>query len=390
MPLIPAAVAALTAASSALGGLAGTGLPSGPTPRAQQGGQVAMTRTPESVLASMTLEQRVGQLLMVGTPATSASSATLADITRYHVGNVMLTGRSYAGTTAPAAVARAMQDRVGPRSTRSVRLLVSTDQEGGKVQVLRGSGSSDLPSALTQGTWIPDRLRERSARWGRQLRAAGVNMNLAPVADTVPGPSAARANPPIGYYDREFGYTVTRVANHVRSFALGMSDAGVVPTVKHFPGLGRVHANTDTTSGVTDSVTTRDDDYLLPFRRAVRDGVPAVMMSTAYYSRLDRLHPAAFSPYVVGRLLRGDLGFKGVVISDDLGIAKQVAGWSPGTRALRVLQAGGDVVLTVTPSTVPAMYDALLARARSTPAFRQRVDAAALRVLRLKQARGLL
>jgi beta-N-acetylhexosaminidase len=215
-------------------------------------------------------------------------------------------------------------------------------------------------------------------------------MNLAPVVDTVPSASAAAANPPIGAYDREFGYRVATVARHGRAFALGMSTHGVVPTVKHFPGLGRVHANTDTTAGVTDDITTRHDAYLRPFAASIAAGVPVVMLSTAYYHRIDPRRPAAFSPVVVRGMLRHDLGFRGVVVSDDLANARQVARWGPGARAVRFLRAGGDLVLAVDPAVLPAMYDAVVDRAVHHASFRARVHASALRVLTLKERRDLL
>jgi len=344
----------------------------------------------KGVLGRMTLPQRVGQLFMVGTPATSASPRTLAQIGRFHVGNVMLTGRSYAGTRTPARVAAAMQARATGPATAHVRLLVATDQEGGEVQVLHGRGIAEMPSALAQGHWTPRRLETAAGAWARQLRAAGVNLNLAPVTDTVPGPAAAAHNPPIGAFDREFGYTPRVVARHGVAFARGMSSHGVVPTVKHFPGLGRVHANTDVWSRVTDRATRRHDPYLEPFRRAVDAGVPVVMMSTAYYSRLDPKNPAAFSSYIIRTMLRGDLGFRQVVVSDDLGNARQVAHWSSGARAVRFLLAGGDLVLTVDPSTLPDMYAAVLHRARTDRHFREQVNRSALRVLEVKADRHLL
>ena len=352
--------------------------------------RTAPVRTPETVLAGMTLRQEVGQLFVVGTPATSASSATLSTISHQHVGNVMLTGRSNAGTGTPARVAAAMQARATDAATGGVRLLVATDQEGGRVQVLNGRGISDMPTALQQGRWFPPTLRARAGSWAVQLRKAGVNMNLAPVEDTVPSARAARSNPPIGAFDREFGFRVRRVATHGRAFMLGMSEHGVVPTLKHFPGLGRVHANTDTTRGVTDRVTTRHDAYLQPFAASVRAGAPVVMMSLAYYHRLDPKNPAAFSRFVIETMLRGDLGFRGVVISDDLANARQVSPWTPGVRAVRFIGAGGDLVLTVTPKVLPAMYRAVVDRAEHDTTFRARVDAAALRVLQLKEKRGLL
>ena len=130
--------------------------------------------------------------------------------------------------------------------------------------------------------------------------------------------------------------------------------------------------------------------YLKPFKGAIDAGSPLVMMSTAYYSRIDRRNPAAFSPFIIGEVLRGDLGFRGVVISDDLAAARQVSRWSHGQRAVKFVRAGGNVVLTVDPKTVPAMYRAVLHAARTHKTFRTSVDQSALRVLRLKEDRGLL
>jgi beta-N-acetylhexosaminidase len=114
------------------------------------------------------------------------------------------------------------------------------------------------------------------------------------------------------------------------------------------------------------------------------------MMSTAIYTRIDAKQPAAFSSRVIGGLLRGTLGYRGVVISDDLGAAKQVARYSVASRALRFLGAGGDMVLTVDPTQAGTMTSAILARMKTSTAFKNHVRASALRVLRAKQARGLL
>ncbi|MGZ4751621.1 MAG: glycoside hydrolase family 3 N-terminal domain-containing protein [Oryzihumus sp.] len=335
----------------------------------------------------MTLVQRVGQLFMVGSPATSASPATLAAVSRLHVGNVMLTGRSHAGTAVPARTARALRAKA---TTAGVGMFVATDQEGGQVQVLSGPGLSTLPGALSQGGMAPARLQDLAAGWGRQLRAAGVNLDLAPVLDVVPGVAAARTNPPIGVPGREYGYTPATVTSHGLAFAAGMRSAGVAVAAKHFPGLGRVHENTDTAASVTDRVTTRHDPFLAPFAAAVRAGAQFVMVSTATYTRVDPSRPAAFSPTVIGGMLRHDLGFGGVVISDDLANARQVSAWTPGARAVGFLAAGGDMVLVVDAAPVAAMQRAVLARAGADPAFRAKVDAAALRVLRAKAAAHLL
>jgi beta-N-acetylhexosaminidase len=160
--------------------------------------------------------------------------------------------------------------------------------------------------------------------------------------------------------------------------------------VKHFPGLGRVTANTDTSSGVKDTITTSTSAYLKPFAAAVAVKVPFVMMSTAVYTRIDSAHPAAFSKRIIGGILRGTMGYKGVIISDDLGAAKQVSGYSVASRALQFEGAGGDMILTVDAGQAGTMASAILARMRTSSAFATHVRNAALRVLRDKEARGLL
>jgi beta-N-acetylhexosaminidase len=329
----------------------------------------------------LSLEQQVGQLLMVGVPATGPDAAARRQLARVPVGAVILTGRGRGGVAATARVTARLQ------SEAAIPLLVAADQEGGAVQALSGPGFDPIPSALAQGRAGTGTLRQQARTWGHQLRLAGVQVDLAPVADTVP---AGAANPPIGGHDRQFGSRPEAVATHAGAVARGLQDAGVLPTVKHFPGLGRVPADTDTRGGVTDPATSRTDPYLSPFRYAVRVGTPFVMMSNAVYAKIDAARPAVFSPVVIDGLLRGDLGFDGVVVSDDLGAARQVSGVAAGDRATRFVAAGGDLVLTVDPATLPVMYAALLARARADAGFRLRVERSAQRILLAKQRLGLV
>jgi beta-N-acetylhexosaminidase len=340
------------------------------------------------VLSRMTLEQRIGQLFMVGTPATGVDPAVAAQIADRHIGNVVLTGRTYAGITPTANVTNRLQLLTTQPATAGVPLFVAADQEGGYVQVVNGPGLSPIPTALAQGSLPSPTLRLDAGAWGRQLRAAGVNVDLGPVLDTVPGPGTY--NPPIGAYQREFGYTPQIVADKGSAVVRGLVGADVAATIKHFPGLGRVSANTDTTAGVTDTVTTRGDAYLAPFAAGIASGAQFVMMSTAYYSSIDPANPAAFSPTIINTVLRGDLRFRGVVISDDLGGARQVTVWTPAQRALQFFASGGDMLLTVDPSVVPQMYDTVLAYAKVNPRLRAMIDQAALRVLTAKQERGLI
>ncbi len=337
-----------------------------------------------AAIAAMSLRQRVGQLLMVDCPSTGVASATVSAITRYDVGSVILDGTTTSGSSAIRALTKRLQ-RYAPKRAK---LFIATDQEGGLVQRLQGPGFSIVPAALVQGSRRPATLRSQARAWGQQLKRAGVNVNLAPVLDTVP--ARGRPNPPIGDLDREYGHTPATVRSHGLAYAEGMADAGIAATVKHFPGLGRVSGNTDVASRVTDRVTTRADAYLAPFRAAVQAHVPFVMMSTAIYSRIDPRNPAAFSHTVVTGMLRGALGYRGLIISDDVGAARQLSGVTPGQRAVRFVRAGGDVVLTVVAGQARAMTSALLAEARASSSFRAKVNAAALLVLQAKARAGLL
>jgi beta-N-acetylhexosaminidase len=345
--------------------------------------------TAAAVYSRMTQAQRIGQLFMVGGSVTGPVSATTTAISRYHVGNLILTGRTTAGANPVRAVtARTDALTTGP-ATAGVPLFVATDQEGGNVQVLQGPGYSRMPTALTQGTYSASTLTADAKSWGLQVRRSGLDVNLAPVMDTVPAATAS-SNPPIGKYAREYGHTPSVVSDKGSAFLRGMRSADMAMTAKHFPGLGHVTANTDTTAGVKDTVTTRTSGDLAPFRAAITAGTRMVMISSAVYTKIDSARPAAFSPTVITTVLRGDLGYSGVVISDDLGNAKQVQAWTPGNRAVDFLAAGGDIVLTVNPALIPNMVAAVTARANANGTFRSQVAAAVMRVLVAKAAEGLL
>ncbi len=336
-------------------------------------------------LDAMTLQQRVGQLMMVDCPSTGVSTAAERAIRDQHVGSIILDGNSTVSRTGT----RAITDRLQALAPSGVKLLISTDQEGGLVQRMRGQDFSDIPSALTQGTWDTARLRAAAKIWGHQLKAAGINVDLAPVLDTVP--PGDTHNPPIGDLDREYSHDPGVVTQKGIAFGQGLLDAGVYPTIKHFPGLGRVTGNTDTTAGVTDFTTTRSGPYVAPFTMATYDyGFPIVMVSSAIYQRIDPGHVAAFSPVVLTDMLRHQEFFTGVVVSDDLGQAKAVSAVPPGDRAGSFILNGGDLVLTVDPATVAPMTSKLVSLAQTRPSFAKQVDASALRVLKLKAAMGLL
>ena len=338
----------------------------------------------------MTLEQKVGQVLMVSSPVTGADANSLYALDTLQVGNVFMKGRSEAGTAGIAAEVKAVTSQVSMARTAGVRPFVATDQEGGFVQIMRGPGFSEIPQAIVQGELDPATLLADATAWGQQLASVGVNVNLAPVLDTVPSAAFAPANAPIGAFGREFGFTPATVSRHGLAFAQGMSASGVDPTVKHFPGLGRVTLNTDVSAGVVDEITVRKDPYIGPFRDAVKAGVPWLMMSNAQYPLIDPQAMAPFSSVLVQEMVRGDLGFTGIIVSDDICDAVQVAVIPVAQRGVLFLKAGGTMALCTNQVLLPQMYQGMLDAAQADPRFAAQIEAAALVVLQMKVERGLV
>jgi len=324
---------------------------------------------------------------MVGLTGDRLGSDDARAIVAEHFGSVTFIEQTRAGVAGVRAVANAVQALSG-RATHGVRFFVAANQEGGLIQSLRGPGFSRIPSAIEQGRLSARVLEADAAAWGRQLLAAGVNLELAPVMDVVP-PGTDAQNAPIGALRREYGHDPATVSSRGVAFIRGMERAGVATTAKHFPGLGRVRGNTDFTGGVVDRTTTAGDPYLGPFQSAIDANVPFVMVAEATYTRIDPNHLAVFSP-VVMKLLRERLGFTGVILSDDIGAAQAVASISPGNRATSFLAAGGDMIISKFTGTAVTMAAAILTRATTDPAFRAMVDDAVRRVLQAKSSYGLL
>jgi len=337
----------------------------------------------DAALARMDQRARVAQLFVVGVPLSGLAAGDA--LARSGVGGIFLAGRSTASTGELAEItSRWAGEAPGPRP------WVACDQEGGLVQTLKGPGFALLPSALEQGRLPASQLAALAGGMGAALHSAGITLDLAPVADVVPAGTAA-SNPPIGAFDRQYGSTAAQVRAAAGTVVDGLAQSHVTATLKHFPGLGRVTANTDTTAGVTDTVTAAGDDQVALFGTLAADPAdPMVMISLAIYTRIDPSQPAAFSPAVITSLLRERLHYTGPVMSDDLGNAKAVAAVSPGDRAVRFLGAGGTLVLTVAPGLLEPMVDAVTARAAADPAFARQIDAAVRTDLLAKARAGLL
>ena len=249
--------------------------------------------------------------------------------------------------------------------------LVMVDQEGGDIRTVGWAGPA--PGQPLQGT--PAAVRRTARAAALQLRTAGVNVNLAPVADVPAGGATVMSA-------RAFAGDATDVANRTRAAIAGMWSARLAATAKHFPGLGRADANTD------DGAATSTPD-LAPFRAAVRAGTPLVMLSHALYPALDARRIASQSPSVATALLRGRLGFEGVTITDSIEAQAVLDRSGVAVAAERSLHAGADLILMTGSASWNEVYPRLLALARRSASLRERVRRSAARVLELKRRLGL-
>jgi beta-N-acetylhexosaminidase len=337
----------------------------------------------DAAIAGMSRDEQLAQLFVVGVPLDDVHRGD--DLATRGVGGIFLAGRSTLPADDLADVTAAWQEAAGAPG-----LWIAVDQEGGNVQTLSGPGFPELPTAVEQGRLPEPELAALADGLGASLDRAGINLDLAPVADVVPA-GTEQSNQPIGVFGREYGSTPAEVSAAVEVVLDGLAEHDVTAVLKHFPGLGRVQGNTDTSAEVVDPETRGDDPSVRLFGELAEDAgsPPFVMTSSAVYPAIDGTEPAGWSEKVIDGLLRGQLGFDGVVISDDVGAAAAVQDVPPGERAVRCLEAGGTLVLTVDPAVFPQMLTGVAERDRTDDAFRARVDAA-VRTALLAKARARL
>lgn len=332
---------------------------------------------------AMTLDERIGQLVMAPLPAGSDPSTLRDLIVDQHVGSVLIIGNWNSGTTGVSAATSELQSYAPSNN----RLLMTTDQEGGSVQHLNGNGFDTMPSATDQGTMDTAQLRQSAATWGAQLKSAGINVDLAPVVGTVTVDRSSNA--PIGALNRDFGLDAAGNAKHAKAFIEGMSDSGVGSAVKHYPGLGSVTGNTDfTASGILDTTTTLDGPEINAFNTTLDANPSMVMMSLATYQQIDPDNPAVFSHSLITDYLRGTIGFQGVVTSDSMSAAA-LGGIQPSDLGVRLIEAGGDLACIGASSYVQPVLDGLNAKAAGDATFARKVQQSAIRVMTLKYEMGL-
>ena len=283
----------------------------------------------------MTLREKVGQLFMIGFDGTDLSPELTSWIQEYQPGGIILFSRNLVNANQIAYLTNALQELAS-----SSPLLMAIDQEGGKVSRLP-KGFTIFPPAATVATCgSPDFAYQSAAVTAQELRAVGFNMNMAPVLDVNTNPS----NPIIG--DRAYSGDPEQVCHYANATISGLHDHGVIACGKHFPGHGETTKDSHKELPiVTLSKERLEQVELLPFRSAIAHGLMTMMSAHVHYPALDDTVPATLSHTVMTTLLRDELGFSGVILSDDLEMNAIAEHSSMGEAAIRSIQAGVDLIL---------------------------------------------
>lgn len=294
------------------------------------------------------LEVRAAAVLMVGLPGVTRSDDPLARrVVDLGVGGVFLSESNVRSAAQVTALVEGLEDRADRP------LVIATDEESGRVAVTRAVvGSGPSPRSLAARR-TPEEVRTFAAGLGEQLHDLGVDLDLAPVLDLDDGPAGGIVG------DRSFSADPGVAAHYGLAFAAGLDDAGVIPTVKHFPGHGRSTTDTHTSGALVeadvDELRTTD---LVPFQQAIDAGAPVVMLGHLRYAALDPELPASLDPEAYA-LLRA-LGFEGVAVTDSLGMGAVHRTWDFPVSTVMAITAGADAVLTTDGRQAQRMRDALV------------------------------
>ncbi|MFL5649109.1 MAG: glycoside hydrolase family 3 N-terminal domain-containing protein [Chloroflexota bacterium] len=330
-----------------------------------------------AVSAAPTLAQLIGQKLVVRMSGTTPSADLLGRIERGEIGGVILFGSNIIDSTQLRALTGRLQ--AAASTGGQPRLLIAVDQEGGSVRHIpwapptmsaRQMGIDGRTSvALAQGTAA-----------GSALHGLGLNVDFAPVAD-VPVTTKSfmyRAGRTFSFYPSK----TSRLAN---AFATGLMSKGVAPTMKHFPGIGRSRLNTDQYAVTLYAGRTTLAAGLVPYQTAIAKQIPLIMLSNATYTAYDTVNGAGWSHAISIGLLRNQLGFTGVSITDSLTGTAKARGIAEWRLAVRAARAGTDMILvTDSEASTRLVYSKLMTWSANGSISRALLQASYQRILALK------
>lgn len=325
---------------------------------------------------SLSSRDKIGQLFMVGFTGTSVTSDLATFIKEYKPGGVILFSRNLESVEQIVGLTNDLQ-RCSPHSP----LLIAVDQEGGRVSRLP-KGFTIFPPCDVLGRCNSTELAYAAAATiAKELRAVGINMNMAPVLDVNSNPD----NPVIG--DRAFGSTPEIVSELGWATAAGLQDHQIVACGKHFPGHGDTNADSHKELPIVEVPRERLEMIELPpFRHAVAQGVATIMTAHVLYRALDEKAPATLSPTIITTLLRHDMRYDGLVFTDDLEMHAIIDHYGIEDAAVRAIFAGCDVVLICKDrDREVAAFTAIEQAVASGIISIERMDQSATRIARVKE-----
>lgn len=331
-------------------------------------------------IAEMTLEEKVGQLFFVRCPETD----TVEDVETYHLGGLLLFGRDYKDAGGAWLTEDAFTSALASyQAAADIPLFIGSDEEGGTVT--RASRNPNLfssplksPQELYAAAGM-DGLLEETLRYNERLKALGINVNFAPVCDV-----STDENDFI--HARSFGKDAQATADYISRVVPEYESAGVACVLKHFPGYGN---NVDTHTGIAvdeRSYETFETSDFLPFSAGIAAGAPFVLVSHNIVNCMDDTLPASLSPKV-HEILRGTLGFDGLIVTDDLAMDAVKSYAQNGSAAVLALRAGNDMIVT---SDYQEQIPQVIAAVQSGEIDEREIDAHVYRVLYEKQTLGLI
>ncbi len=339
-----------------------------------------------ALLASLTLEQKLAQRVMTAVPGTVADDAVRKLIVEGGLGGCIVTPQNIVDPAQLAAFTAGLQTFARGSAT-GIGLLVAVDQEGGRVNRFRSFGTFvQFPAPWYAGATGDAAYIEAAAYlMAKDLASVGILVNLAPVLDLSDRPDKTVVG------DRAFGPDPTTVGALGAAFVRGAARAGGVAVAKHFPGHGAAADDSHATLPVVDLAPGPGlDRHLAPFRAAIAAGVEALMTAHILYPAIDPDAPASFSAPIIRKLLRRDLGFDGVVISDGIEMRAVRGRYALDDVLARLFAADVDVILARDLYRVTDLVAALSRLVRSGAISMADVDRGAARVLELKRRHGLL
>jgi beta-N-acetylhexosaminidase len=324
-----------------------------------------------------TLRQLIGQKLIVSMQGTTPSNSLLSRAHYGTIGGVLIHGTNFSSAALLRAIASRLQRAA--ESGGQPPLLIAVDQEGGPVKTISWIPPTISPRRMGEldSTAVAHR---QGRRTGASLIDLGVNLDLAPVADVPASRSSF-----MYLQGRTWSFRADRTSRLSNAFANGLSDGGALPAMKHFPGLGFASLNTDTHVVRISATATQLAPGLKPYRAAVTNRVPLVMLSNAVYEAYDGGNAAGWSRAIGTRLLRGELGFRGVTITDSLDGAAHARGIPTNPLAIRAAKAGTDLLLlTGSEAASRSVYKSLLSAATEGTIRKARLLASYERIEALK------